>query len=145
VRFEVWHPDAAAPAAAGNAESLVLAVELGGRRFLFSGDIASAEETRLAARAAAEPAAVLKVAHHGAAGSSAAAFVAPLRPRLAVVSVGGRNSYGHPAPAALARLAAGGARLLRTDRDGEVALVRRGAGPWRLELPGSPRRIRPQG
>jgi len=65
---------------------------------------------------------VLKVSHHGARGSSTAPFVAAVGPRVAVVSVGPRNVYGHPDAGALARLAAAGARVYRTDRDGAVLL-----------------------
>jgi hypothetical protein len=41
-------------------------------------------------------------------------------PRLAVISAGARNPFGHPSPATLARLAAAGARIYRTDLDGAV-------------------------
>jgi competence protein ComEC len=43
-----------------------------------------------------------------------------LRPQYAVISVGYNNRFGHPHPDALARLAAAGATVLRTDRDGAV-------------------------
>jgi beta-lactamase superfamily II metal-dependent hydrolase len=58
-----------------------------------------------------------------------------------VVSAGTRNAVGHPARAARARLAAAGARIARTDRDGEIVLRWRAGGPWRIALPGSPRRV----
>lgn len=145
VRFEVWHPSASERPRPSNAESLILAVELGGRRFVFPGDVTATEEAMVGRRARASTGVVLKVAHHGAASSTSASWLAALRPRLAVVSAGGRNAYGHPAPAVLERLRRGGAVVLRTDRDGEIALVRRGAGPWRIELPGAPRRVPPRG
>jgi beta-lactamase superfamily II metal-dependent hydrolase len=65
---------------------------------------------------------VLKVAHHGSRHSSASEFLAAVRPTVAVISVGGRNAYGHPARETLQRLAAVGARVLRTDRDGAVVM-----------------------
>jgi competence protein ComEC len=68
------------------------------------------------------PVDVLKVAHHGSADAGLAALLARVRPRLAVISVGMDNPYGHPAPATLATLAAHGARILRTDRVGDVLL-----------------------
>lgn len=76
------------------------------------------------------PVDVLKVAHHGSEDAGLAALLARSRPRLAVISVGAGNPYGHPTAAALATLAAHGVRTLRTDRDGTVTIDvgRRGFG-----------------
>jgi competence protein ComEC len=63
---------------------------------------------------------VLEVAHHGSGDPSLPALLRRVRPRLAVISVGAGNSYGHPAASTLAALAAAGVPLRRTDRDGEV-------------------------
>ena len=68
------------------------------------------------------PVDVLKVAHHGSEDAGLAALLERARPRLAVISVGAGNSYGHPTAATLATLAAHGVRTLRTDRDGTVVL-----------------------
>ncbi|MEV5765650.1 hypothetical protein AB0L34_13940 [Micromonospora sp. NPDC052213] len=51
------------------------------------------------------------------------AFLDAVRPAVALVPVGAGNTYGHPHPAVLGRLARGGARVLRTDTDGDVAAV----------------------
>ena len=64
---------------------------------------------------------MLKVGHHGSRGSSSAEWLSELAPRVAVISVG-RNTYGHPAPEALARLAAHRAEVWRTDTDGTVTI-----------------------
>ena len=69
---------------------------------------------------------MLKVAHHGSAYQEPA-FLDAVRPAVALVPVGAGNAYGHPNPGLLARLARGGARVLRTDTDGDVAVVRTGA------------------
>jgi competence protein ComEC len=45
-----------------------------------------------------------------------------VRPRLAVISVGARNTYGHPSPATLAALAQAGVPVRRTDREGDISL-----------------------
>jgi competence protein ComEC len=65
---------------------------------------------------------VLKVAHHGSEDAGLGALLDRTRPRLAVISVGAGNSYGHPAGATLRTLAAHGVRTLRTDKDGNVAI-----------------------
>ena len=71
---------------------------------------------------------VLKVAHHGSADDGLPAVLARLRPRIATVSAGARNRYGHPAPATLRALRAAGAAVLRTDRDGTIRLTPGGLG-----------------
>ncbi|MGH2925038.1 MAG: ComEC/Rec2 family competence protein [Solirubrobacterales bacterium] len=71
---------------------------------------------------------VLKVAHHGSDDSGLDGLLDRTAPRLAVVSVGSGNPYGHPTPSTLATLASHGVPVLRTDDDGEVAIdaTRRG-------------------
>ena len=66
---------------------------------------------------------VLKVGHHGSTTSTDSLFLAVTRPDLALVSVGRRNRYGHPAPAVVRRLESIGARIFRTDRDGGVRVL----------------------
>jgi competence protein ComEC len=56
---------------------------------------------------------VLKAPHHGSHTSSSAAFVAAVRPQVAVISLGYRNSFGFPAPEVVARYLAAGAHVLR--------------------------------
>jgi competence protein ComEC len=69
------------------------------------------------------PVEVLKVAHHGSADDGLPELLERLRPRVAVVSVGARNEYGHPRGSTLAALAAApGASVYRTDRDGRIVL-----------------------
>jgi len=69
------------------------------------------------------PVDVLKVAHHGSEDAGLAALLDRIRPRLAVISVGGDNSYGHPAPPTLATLRRHGIPTLRTDEEGTVAIA----------------------
>jgi competence protein ComEC len=63
---------------------------------------------------------VLKVAHHGSRTSTTPDFLARVRPRLALVSVGAGNTYGHPSPEVIARLRDSGAEVVRTDAEGTV-------------------------
>ena len=107
-----------------NDSSIVLLAETGGARLLLTGDIEpEAQRGLLAASAAgALVADVFKVPHHGSARQDVA-LVDTVRPRVAVVSVGADNEYGHPAPGTLAALTGRGALVLRTDRQGDVAVV----------------------
>jgi competence protein ComEC len=64
------------------------------------------------------PVTLLKVGHHGSRTSTTQEFLAALAPRDAIVSVGKGNTFGHPRPEVIARIAAGGSRLYRTDEFG---------------------------
>jgi competence protein ComEC len=73
---------------------------------------------------------VLKVAHHGSKYSSSSDFLKAVRPALAVIEVG-KNSYGHPTAETLGRLKEVGAKVMRTDQDGDVVVETDGKG-WRI-------------
>lgn len=107
-----------------NNASTVAQVQVGNVRFLLMGDAERAEENWLLEH---QPellsADVLKVGHHGSSTSSTAAFLDAVKPRIALVSVGVRNSYGHPSPAVMADLVRRGAQVLRTDRLGTVVVA----------------------
>src|SRR5207245_547119 len=83
---------------------------------------------RLARLSEALKAAVLKVPHHGAKGSVYEPFLRAVNPRLAVVSVGQANAYGHPSPAMVDTYSRLGIALLRTDRHGAVSIMGTPAG-----------------
>ncbi len=105
-----------------NTQALVMLARWNGFAMLLTAD-AEAEAVPLDPG----PVDVLKVAHHGSDDTGLAALLARSRPRLAVISVGAGNPYGHPTAATLATLAAHGVPVLRTDRDGTVEIaVRRG-------------------
>jgi competence protein ComEC len=109
-----------------NNASIVMLVEVAGVRMLLTGDVEAAAQRALQPLVgdalAGRPLDVLKVAHHGSA-SQSAPLVTGLRPRVAVVSVGAGNTYGHPAPEAMAMVAASGAAVWRTDESGDIAVV----------------------
>lgn len=109
--------------------SVVLLVESLGTRVLLTGDAEVELQRALLRTVGPAPlrADVLKVPHHGS-GYQHDAFLAAVAPTVALVSVGADNDYGHPDPALLARLAAAGARILRTDVDGDIAVVSREGG-----------------
>jgi len=68
------------------------------------------------------PVDVLKVAHHGSDDAGLPALLERTRPRLAVISVGADNPFGHPTTSTLASLAAARVEVLRTDHDGTVTI-----------------------
>ena len=102
-----------------NNVSVVVKVFYGTKAFLFTGDISSTIEATVIARNTPLASDVLKVAHHGSAYSSSPNFLASVQPKEAVISVG-VNSYGHPSADTIARLQAAGARVWRTDVNGNV-------------------------
>ncbi|MEK7300819.1 MAG: hypothetical protein AAB072_06945, partial [Nitrospirota bacterium] len=68
---------------------------------------------------------VLKVPHHGARSSLDRHWIALVRPRYAVFSVGRHNSYGHPVPDVVEAYSAIGSEVVRTDRDGAIIVTGR--------------------
>lgn len=133
VRFRVLWPDPNAvprqPADGGTAinnVSIVLLGEIGRERFLLAGDIEEGIDPILVARGLPRVD-LLKIAHHGSRTSSTGPFLDAVRPRVAVASAGQGNPYGHPARATLDRVAARGAEVLRTDRNGSVEVTFDGA------------------
>jgi competence protein ComEC len=123
VRLQVLSPDSAWAAATfdPNEESVVLLVEYGATRLVFTGDAGVPVERRLAGRVGDVD--VLKIGHHGSASATSAAWLDELRPEEAVISVGARNRYGHPAPGVLERLASRAVHVYRTDRLGTITLA----------------------
>jgi competence protein ComEC len=70
-----------------------------------------------------QPVEILKVAHHGSSDQGLSELLALLRPRVALLSVGAQNEYGHPAPPTLATLrSVRGLAVYRTDTDGQIVL-----------------------
>ncbi|GHA92773.1 MULTISPECIES: ComEC/Rec2 family competence protein [Streptomyces] len=111
-----------------NDSSVTLFVRSGGLTLLLLGDLEPpAQRGMLRSYPALPRVDVLKVAHHGSAYQDAA-LLRSVRPRLALVSCGTDNPYGHPAATTLETLRAGGAEVLRTDTDGAIAVTGAGAG-----------------
>jgi competence protein ComEC len=109
---------------APNNASIVLLVQRDGVRLLLTGDIEPSGQRALLDSGILSDAAVdvLKVPHHGSAHQDPRLF-ATLAPRVAVVSAGEDNPYGHPAASTVTALEGAGALVARTDRDGDVAVV----------------------
>lgn len=105
-----------------NDNSLVLRISFGAHRLLLAGDIEAPAEGELAGRLALR-ADVLKVPHHGSATSSTPAWLSAVRPRLAVVSAGRGNRFGHPHPEVVDRYRRRGIALRRIDQEGSVMVL----------------------
>lgn len=104
-----------------NEESLVLSLELMGKKWLFTGDAPIAIEEKIIARFPQLDVDILKVGHHGSDTSSSLAFLKTITPELGVISVGKKNRYGHPSATTLARFAELGIPLRRSDVEGTIS------------------------
>ncbi len=126
--------DAEADGTAVNNTSVVLRASTPAGRVLLTGDVELDSQADLLAARTDLRADVLKVPHHGSR-YSAEEFLAAVRPRVAIVSVGAHNRYGHPSKHVLDALAKVGSRVMRTDLDGDVAVA---GGPLQVVGRGPP-------
>ena len=127
----VFSPDGAAQQISEknlNNQSVVLNLRCSKSAFLFTGDIEREGELWLAGRSKELEAAILKVPHHGARGSVYEPFLRAVKPRVAVISVGRANAYGHPSPVMLDTYAGLGIPILRTDLHGAITVLETGTG-----------------
>jgi len=126
VAWTVLGPDpASAVAAPDSAEvndaSVSMLVDVAGVSMLFTGDLEEdGQRDLLRELPAGTVVDVVKVAHHGSS-TQVGALYERVRPRVALIGVGQENDYGHPSAKTLDLLA--GARVLRTDTDGDIAVV----------------------
>jgi competence protein ComEC len=105
-----------------NDDSVVMEVVYRDVAILLTGDISSEVERTLIPHLTPARHRILKVAHHGSRTSSSTTLLEAWRPQLALISAGRGNSFGHPTSQVLDRLAAIGARVLRTDRHGQITV-----------------------
>lgn len=112
-----------------NENSLVLRAEIGGRSWLFTGDISKKEELEIMKRYPVQ-ADIIKIAHHGSNTSSDPLFLQSLQSNAAFISVGRGNSYGHPTKEVIETLEELGIRIFRTDEHGAVQYIFGKDGSW---------------
>ncbi|WGL51153.1 ComEC/Rec2 family competence protein [Nocardioides sp. BP30] len=105
-----------------NGASVVLLALTHGIRILLTGDVEPDGQEEIARTVPGLAVDVLKIPHHGSRYQDEG-WLLGLRPRLAIASVGADNDYGHPAASTLGPLTAAGIPVLRTDRDGTVAVT----------------------
>ncbi len=129
LRLDVLAPVGSVPTALGgdvgtelNDNSVVLVAQTAVGRVLLTGDVELSAQEELLQTGIDLHADVLKMPHHGSRFSTPQ-FLDAVHPRVAVVSVGKGNTYGHPNAGVLAHLTAAGTTVARTDERGDIALV----------------------
>lgn len=127
--IRTWNPQKSnAEDVSSNDRSLVMELSYGDFTCWLMGDAGAAVESRLVNEGRVGPSDVLKVGHHGSASGSGAEFVRALNPKVAVISCGRNNRFGHPAAQVLSELEHTGAAVRRTDVQGAVWISTDGYG-----------------
>src|SRR5262245_41348658 len=118
-----WITKVRAGGSVENANSVVMRLSYGNFSMLFTGDAET--ETEQLMMKSGEPlrAQVLKVGHHGSRYATSVKFLEAVTPEVAIISCGADNRYDHPARATLDRLQKAGAKIYRTDLNGEIAII----------------------
>ena len=109
-----------------NANSIVLRLDYGDFSMLFMGDAEAQSEQRLLSKDLELKANVIKIAHHGSKYATSEDFVKRAQPEAVIISDGAWNRYGHPSQVVLDRLKAAGAKVFRTDLQGEITITTKG-------------------
>lgn len=119
----------------GNNGSLVLQMSYGRFDLLLTGDVEEKGEEEILKKIekSKEDVEVLKVAHHGSAGSSSEPFIRKLRPKVSLISCGKNNSYGHPSKEVVDRLSSVGSLVLDTRKSGAITIYPKKDGSFRIE------------
>ncbi|MBT2708004.1 DNA internalization-related competence protein ComEC/Rec2 [Pseudomonas sp. ISL-84] len=119
-----------------NDGSIVLFAKLGGLSWLFTGDIEAEGEERLVQNYPNLKIDVLKAGHHGSKTSSTDLFLSSVKPKIAIISAGENNRYGHPHTDVISRFRSNNIRILRTDEHGAVTYIFKGnSGTFYVQLP----------
>jgi competence protein ComEC len=121
-----------------NDDSVVLRMDYGKASALLEGDAETPSEQTMLAAGLVHHATLLKVAHHGSRTSTTQAFVDAAAPEDAVISVGRRNTFGHPRAEVIGRLAVEGAHVFRTDEFGLTSFLMTPDGAIREIVDGTP-------
>ncbi|CDN37833.1 ComEC/Rec2 family competence protein [Bacillus thuringiensis] len=109
-----------------NNASIVIWAKFGGLKWLFTGDLEEEGEKILVEAYPDLQVDVLKVAHHGSNTSSIEPFLNVIQPRVAIISVGKQNRYGHPHKEVIERFEKMGSAIWRTDKQGAISYVFKG-------------------
>lgn len=115
--FAVLNPDGTEQ---GNDRSVVIAAQIDGIKWLFTGDLEKEGEARLLSEYPNLKIDILKVGHHGSNTSTTQAWIQALKPKAALISVGKHNFYHQPSPDVIDRLQENHVQIYRTDQMGSV-------------------------
>jgi competence protein ComEC len=105
-----------------NERSVGMKLLEGNKKILLMGDLGDQSEKALIEMGILDDIDILKVGHHGSKYATTREFLQIIKPELAVISVGAKNSYGHPTEQTLTRLQEIGSQVRRTDLDGQVEI-----------------------
>jgi len=125
-RFYVLHPFESLESQTvknTNNSSVALSLWYAENTFLFTGDLYQSVENDLVERNGNLSSDVLKIGHHGSKTSTGKGFLEAVRPKVAVISAGSGNRYGHPHEEVLDILNDYDINILRTDRDGDIKII----------------------
>lgn len=106
-----------------NNSSVVSQFNVGDYNIMLMGDAGAVVESALARNNKLEQVEVLKVGHHGSKYATSETFLAKIKGRNAIISVGKNNRYGHPHKELLKRLESKAYQILRTDVDGNIVIT----------------------
>jgi beta-lactamase superfamily II metal-dependent hydrolase len=115
-----------------NEFSVVAILSFGNFKGIFTGDIGPDTEKNILAENVIKPVNYIKIPHHGSKNGLTEDFLKVLNPQIAVISVGKKNSYGHPNQEILDMLSNYGVKTFRTDEMGDVEVVSDGVKIWKL-------------
>lgn len=116
------------PGAPRNDDSLVMRLAYNNGSVLLEGDAEWSSEADMVLNHRIAPSTLLKVGHHGSKTSTADAFLTAVAPRVAVISVGTHNTFGHPRWEVLNKLEQARVQTWRTDREGAETFLISGDG-----------------
>jgi len=117
-QFRILHPKKGA--SSSNNSSIVIHALVGGKKWLFTGDIEKDGEEEINELYHHLNVDILKVAHHGSNTSTTETFLKKIRPKISIISVGTNNRYGHPSESVLEELKSNDIEIFRTDLHGAI-------------------------
>jgi competence protein ComEC len=119
----------------GNNDSIVIAAEMGGLRWIFTGDLEKEGEDKLL-KTFRQKVDVLKVGHHGSSSSTSDQWLKTIQPRIAIISAGRNNLYNHPNPSVIKKLTDRHIKIYSTQKQGMISYLYRGqSGTFQVEIP----------